>query len=76
MSGGGYGISVDFLEDHNDPVRFDFNDKVSYISVFSTNRPGYFWARNSIQNGQFLAGHWERPPRARMKWFFGNLLLR
>ena len=33
---------------------------ISYISVFSTNRPGYFWARNSIQNGQFLAGHWER----------------
>jgi hypothetical protein len=58
--GGGYGISVDFLEDHNDLSRFDFNDKVSYISVFSTNRPGYFWARNSIQNGQFLAGHWER----------------
>jgi hypothetical protein len=58
--GGGYGISVDFLEDHNDLSRFNFNDKVSYISVFSTNRPGYFWARNSIQNGQFLAGHWER----------------
>jgi hypothetical protein len=57
--GGGYGISVDLLEDHNDLSRFDLNDKVSYISVFSTYRPGYFWARNSIQNRQFVSGHWE-----------------
>jgi hypothetical protein len=56
----GYGISVDLLEDCPDLSKYNLSDKVSYISVFSTNRQGFFWARNSIQNGQFVAGHWER----------------
>jgi hypothetical protein len=56
----GYGISVDLLEECRNLSRYNFNDNVSYISVFSTNRPGFFWTRNSIQNGQFVTGHWER----------------
>jgi len=58
--GGGYGISVDLLEDCPDLSKYNFNDKVSYIVVFGTKRPGFFWARNSLRNGQFVAGHWER----------------
>ena len=57
---GGYGTSVDLLEDQPDFSRFNFNDKTSYIAVFSTVRPNYYWARNSIKNGQFVPGHWER----------------
>ena len=34
--GGGYGISVDLLEDCSDLSVYGFNDKVSYINVFST----------------------------------------
>ena len=66
-SGGGYGISADFLEDCADLLQFDFNDKISYISVFSAERsfnaeqpPGHIWVRNSLINGQFIPGHWER----------------
>ncbi|MDQ3751034.1 MAG: hypothetical protein M3367_18750, partial [Acidobacteriota bacterium] len=58
--GGGYGISVDLLEDQPDLSKYNFNDKVSYVTVFSTQRQGFFWARNSIRNGQFVMGHWER----------------
>src|SRR5712692_1789061 len=58
--GGGYGIWVDLLEDQQDLSKFGLNKKVSYISVFSANRQGFFWARNSVQNGQFVPGHWER----------------
>lgn len=57
---GGYGISVDLLENRPDLSKYNFNDKVSYIRVFSSNNPPFFWARNSIQNEQFVAGHWER----------------
>ncbi len=58
--GGGYGISVDLLEDQPDLSKYNFNDKISYVTVFSTQRQGFFWARNSIRNGQFVMGHWER----------------
>lgn len=37
--GGGYGISVDLLEDCPDLSVYGFNDKVSYITVFSTAGP-------------------------------------
>lgn len=58
--GGGYGISVDLLEDIPDLSQYNFNDKLSYIIVFSTNNPGFVWARNQYVNGQFVPGHWER----------------
>jgi len=58
--GGGYGISVDLLEDCPDLSKYNLNDKGAYISVFSATRDGFFWARNSMQNGQFSFGHWER----------------
>jgi hypothetical protein len=61
-SKGGYGIWVDFLEDQPDLVKYDFNDKVSYVRVFEAKRPpGWIWARNSMRSGVFMAGHWERP---------------
>ncbi|HMU45331.1 MAG TPA: hypothetical protein PKC72_03135 [Chitinophagaceae bacterium] len=57
----GYGISVDFLEDVPDLSAYNFNDKVSYLTVFySTKDNQYTWKRNSMVNGQFVAGHWER----------------
>ena len=59
--GGGYGIWVDFLEDQPDLSKYDFNNKISYLVVFERQRPGFSYARNSIQNGGFVAGHWERP---------------
>jgi uncharacterized protein DUF1353 len=58
--GGGYGIWVDFLEDQPDLSQYDFNHKISYLVVFDSQRPGYFYARNSMQNGEFVPGHWER----------------
>lgn len=60
-AGGGYGLSVDLLEDRSDLSQVNFNDKLSYICVFSSPDPqGFVWARASVQNGQFVAGHWER----------------
>ena len=62
-AGGGYGISADLLEDRPDLSQVNINDKLSYVRVFSSTANGrsYIWARNSVQNGQFLWGHWERP---------------
>jgi hypothetical protein len=58
---GGHGIWVDFLEDRPDLTQFDFNDKASFVRVFATpNSQRFIWARNSMQNGQFIPGHWER----------------
>ena len=34
--GGGYGISVDLLEDHPDLSQLNFNKKLSYVRVFSS----------------------------------------
>jgi hypothetical protein len=60
-AGGGYGLSVDVLEDRPDLSQVNFNDKVSYVCVISSPTPqGFIWSRASVQNGQFLAGHWER----------------
>src|SRR5712692_4854999 len=63
-SAGGYGISVDLMEDHRDLSKFGLNGNVSFISVFRSTRQGFFWARNSMLNGQFISGHWERPRAA------------
>ena len=60
-AGGGYGLSVDLLEDRPDLSQMNFNDKLSYVCVFfSTTPQGFIWARTSVQNGQSVAGHWER----------------
>jgi hypothetical protein len=59
--GGGYGRSVDLLEDCANLSKYNFDKITSYISVFAASRPpGFIWVRNSLQNGQFVAGHWER----------------
>lgn len=57
---GGSGVSVDLLEDHRDLSEFGLSGNVSLVSVFPSARQGLYWARNSIQNGHFVAGHWER----------------
>ena len=73
-SGGGYGISADFLEDCADLAPLGLNDKISYISVFRAERDivsrnhatgetgtaHVVWARGSVVNGQYVPGHWER----------------
>jgi hypothetical protein len=59
-AGGGYGASVDLLEDRPYLSQVNFANKLSYIRVFENNRRGYFWSRNTVQNGQFVPGHWER----------------
>jgi hypothetical protein len=56
----GYGISVDLLEDVADLSVYNFNDKVSYVSVFYTTNNTHIWIRNAMKNGQFIPGHWER----------------
>jgi hypothetical protein len=59
--GGGYGISVDLLEDCPDLSVYNFDNKVSYVTVFAaTTSDGLVWARASLQNGTFVSGHWER----------------
>jgi hypothetical protein len=68
--GGGYGTWVDFLEDQPDLSKYNFHGKISFLDVFRSqrktvtqgdSRPGVLvYARNSIQNGQFVSGHWER----------------
>ena len=73
-SGGGYGISADFLEDCADLAPLGLNDKISYISVFRAERDivsrnhatgetgtaHVVWERGSVVNGQYVPGHWER----------------
>ncbi|MEO5946033.1 MAG: hypothetical protein ABIP79_04400 [Chitinophagaceae bacterium] len=57
----GYGIWVDLLEDCLDLSVYNFNDKVSYINIFYATKDNmYDWKRNTMMNGQFVAGHWER----------------
>ena len=57
----GYGIYVDLLEDCEDLAKYNLTDKVSYAIVFTVTSPqGFVWARNRIQNGEFIPGHWER----------------
>lgn len=60
---GGYGLWVDLLEDRPDLSQVSFNNKLSFITVFSSPNPqGLIWVRNTVQqNGRFLPGHWERP---------------
>jgi hypothetical protein len=48
-SGGGYGVSADFLEDCADLSQFNLNDKISYINVFNAENPsGHIWVRGRL----------------------------
>ena len=51
---GGYGASVDLLEDCPDLSVYGFDKKTSYVHVFRTERDGFVWARGAIRDGQFV----------------------
>lgn len=57
---GGYGASVDLLEDCPDLSVYGFDKKTSYVHVFRTQHNGFVWVRGAIRDGQFINGHWER----------------
>ena len=57
---GGYGASVELLEDCPDLSVYGFDNKTSYVRVFRTERDGFVWVRAAIRDGQFVAGHWQR----------------
>jgi phospholipase C len=57
---GGYGRSVDLLEDCPNLSVYGFDKTVSYIRVFRTERDNFVWARGSMSSGTYVAGHWER----------------
>jgi hypothetical protein len=71
-NGGGYGISVDLMEDCPDLSRYNFNNITSYVSVLnsvtritprmhdgSVGKPqNYYFARSRITNGQFVPYSW------------------
>jgi hypothetical protein len=60
-AGGGYGSSIDLMEDCPQLSVYNFNDKAAYITVFNAkNSAGLIWIRGKTQNGQYVAGHWER----------------
>lgn len=57
---GGYGLSVDLLEDH--PILSDlrFDNKASFVSVFLARKGNVVYSRARVESGTFMAGHWER----------------
>lgn len=57
---GGYGASVELLEDCPDLSVCGFERKTSCVLVFRTERPGYVWIRAALLDGQVMPGHWER----------------
>lgn len=63
---GGYGVTVDLLEDRPDLAQVSFDNRVAYVSVFvGKDSRGFFWARNGIgSDGKFAPGHWQRAPAA------------
>jgi len=72
---GGFGRSVDLLEDSPDLGVIGLGDAISYVSVFAsardiqsfnhgtgtTDTTHVVWARGSLANGQYVPGHWEAP---------------
>lgn len=72
---GGFGRSVDLMEDQADLGTLGLGDTISYIDVFAAERDmvvrnhgtggvdttRVVWARGAIVNGQYVAGHWEAP---------------
>jgi hypothetical protein len=61
---GGYGLMADFLEDCTDLSLYYLNDKISHVSVFPEQQAGLVWVRAQLVNGDYVAGHWERPRAA------------
>ncbi|QEA39656.1 phosphoesterase [Pistricoccus aurantiacus] len=57
---GGYGASIELLEDCPDLLVYGFAKKTSYVHVFRTERGGFIWVRGAMRDGQFVSGHWER----------------
>ncbi len=58
--GGGYGRAVDLLEDCPDLSVYGFSGIASYVIVFSTTNGTLVYVRGQMQNGAYVAGHWER----------------
>jgi hypothetical protein len=59
-NGGGFGLSVDLMEDIADLAPLGLAGKVSFIDVFASERDGLVWARGATVGGEYVAGHWER----------------
>ncbi len=57
---GGYGLSIDLMEDCLDLNKYRLANKVSYITVGNTNRQGYVWVRGRFNAATYMPGHWER----------------
>lgn len=57
---GGYGLSVDLLEDCPDLSVYGFDKLTSYVRVFRIDRDKFTWVRGTTKDGQFVPGHWER----------------
>jgi hypothetical protein len=58
--GGGYGISVDLLEDCPDLTAYGLSKQVSYVSVFPATNAGFIWIRGKGLGDSYVPGHWER----------------
>jgi hypothetical protein len=56
---GGYGVSVDLMEDQPDLAKFGL-DQVALVTVFAAKRDVLYWARGAMRDGQYVPGHWER----------------
>ncbi len=57
---GGFGRSIDLLESIPDLAVFGFSQKISHVTVFSLEKPGYIWVRGAMTDGHYIWGHWER----------------
>jgi phospholipase C len=57
---GGYGATVELLEDCADLAVLGFEKKTSFVRVFRAQSDVFVWARAALVGGQFVAGHWER----------------
>jgi phospholipase C len=57
---GGYGLSVDLLEDCPDLSVYGFDKMVSYIRVFRAEQNNSVWVRGRMSSGTYVPGHWER----------------
>jgi hypothetical protein len=61
-AGGGYGVSVDLMEDCPDLAVYGLRWEVSYVSIFEATRDtGHIWVRGKGSGDSYVPGHWERP---------------